>query len=76
MSKQSKPDDICSICHSELDVNDIKLACKHFFHKNCIKPWLEISEECPMCRAGVTLCDMKKAGVSPYDLIKFITPEE
>lgn len=32
------------------------LTCKHFFHKNCIDPWILAHGTCPMCK-----CDILKA---------------
>ena len=46
----------CAICLSDFKDHDaIKtLRCGHFFHSNCIDPWL-INEKalCPVCRQGI-----------------------
>jgi len=42
----------CSICFCELN-NDVvikKLSCGHVFDETCIKSWLLIKNECPLCR--------------------------
>jgi hypothetical protein len=43
----------CSVCLEEM--TDPKkcgrLPCAHIFHDWCIKEWLSVSENCPLCRA-------------------------
>lgn len=42
----------CSICMDEFEVGTgaSQLPCDHFFHKDCIVPWLNRSNTCPLCR--------------------------
>ncbi|WMV08182.1 hypothetical protein MTR67_001567 [Solanum verrucosum] len=42
----------CSICMEEfgIDTEASQLPCKHFFHNDCIVPWLNRSNTCPLCR--------------------------
>ncbi|CAH9094662.1 unnamed protein product [Cuscuta europaea] len=42
----------CSICMDEFELGTgaSQLPCKHFFHKDCIAPWLDRSKTCPLCR--------------------------
>ncbi|TDH68836.1 hypothetical protein CCR75_000342 [Bremia lactucae] len=45
--------EICTICLDDFeDGVDVKvLPCQHFFHVNCINPWLEgRSGSCPLCK--------------------------
>ncbi len=32
------------------DTHMIRTPCKHEFHENCLKRWLESKLECPYCR--------------------------
>ena len=47
----------CSICQSAYQVGDtvVPLPChtQHCFHKDCIRPWLDRHDTCPLCRAKV-----------------------
>ena len=42
----------CGIC---LEKCNNRTECGHFFHKNCISDWEEISGTCPICRAITTM---------------------
>lgn len=45
----------CSICMDDVKLNDIVtvLPCKHWFHQDCIKAWLNEHDTCPHCREGI-----------------------
>jgi len=52
---------ICVICSGDLegDESTIKLPCKHIFHNECIKTWLEAQHTCPTCRYELEVDDGK-----------------
>ena len=45
----------CSICLEEYIENNniIKLNCEHQYHKECIKEWFKINNNCPQCRKNI-----------------------
>ncbi|XP_043265146.1 E3 ubiquitin-protein ligase RNF181-like isoform X2 [Colletes gigas] len=42
----------CPVCLKDLEVGISAkcMPCKHVFHKECIIPWLEKTNSCPLCR--------------------------
>eukprot|EP00794_Sanderia_malayensis_P009804 gene9804-10809_t len=57
---QITPEDVderqeCAVCKEayKLDEKALKLPCKHLFHSECVKPWLELHDSCPVCRCSL-----------------------
>eukprot|EP01103_Thecamoeba_quadrilineata_P003663 TRINITY_DN13422_c0_g1_i1.p1 TRINITY_DN13422_c0_g1~~TRINITY_DN13422_c0_g1_i1.p1 ORF type:complete len:210 (+),score=27.38 TRINITY_DN13422_c0_g1_i1:154-783(+) len=42
----------CAVCKDEFIKENqvVELPCEHLFHKDCILPWLESNNSCPVCR--------------------------
>ncbi|TGZ78538.1 hypothetical protein EX30DRAFT_359766 [Ascodesmis nigricans] len=46
----------CAVCKDELNVGEevCQLPCKHVYHFDCVKTWLEAHNTCPICRSPIT----------------------
>lgn len=42
----------CTVCHDAYDAGAevVELPCSHCFHEDCISPWLDTHNSCPVCR--------------------------
>ncbi|KAK4765979.1 hypothetical protein SAY87_007621 [Trapa incisa] len=51
---------ICAVCKDEVSVGEIvkRLPCLHYYHGDCILPWLEIRNSCPVCKFELPTDDL------------------
>lgn len=49
----------CNICLSTSEDGErwVMLPCGHAFHEECLKPWLEKNNTCPVCRYELEMAD-------------------
>lgn len=45
----------CSVCWEDFKLDEPvrKLVCDHFYHTDCIVPWLQLHGTCPICRKSL-----------------------
>jgi len=49
----------CAVCKDNFQENDtaLLLPCRHYYHEDCIKPWLSQHCTCPVCRYELPVDD-------------------
>ena len=49
-------EECCPICFVELDPSKrcVKITpCQHFYHDVCLRKWVQVKQDCPMCHYGL-----------------------
>lgn len=43
---------LCAVCKDQFEINQtiVRIPCNHYFHDDCIYPWLKDRNSCPTCR--------------------------
>ncbi|KAF3774577.1 E3 ubiquitin-protein ligase RING1-like [Nymphaea thermarum] len=43
---------LCAVCKDDISKDELvkRLPCSHFYHDDCILPWLNLRNTCPVCR--------------------------
>ena len=59
--KDKYSEDKCIICqYNFIELESIVgLPCKHFFHFDCLKPWVDKQHYCPLCKTNIRKEDEK-----------------
>ncbi|KAI9499700.1 hypothetical protein BDB00DRAFT_795168 [Zychaea mexicana] len=55
-ASQLDSDETCIICKDNLKASEsgvTQMPCGHYFDRECLVPWLELHNTCPLCRLGV-----------------------
>lgn len=45
-------DDVCAICYQPMATAKVT-NCRHYFHGSCLRRWLFIQDNCPMCLVNI-----------------------
>ncbi|XP_002742350.1 E3 ubiquitin-protein ligase RNF139-like [Saccoglossus kowalevskii] len=52
LDQLSDRNDVCAICYQDLITARIT-PCNHFFHSLCLRKWLYVQDNCPLCHSDI-----------------------
>lgn len=76
--RESSGKETCAICVEDFQENDMTriLPCNHFFHPDCIDPWLiSHSSMCPLCKRSVSN-EPRASGARTHPHLEATTEDE
>jgi len=60
--------DVCSICYQEMEAPlAVVTQCMHYFHKNCLKRWLVVQDNCPLCTKAIVAEEKEEVNLNSPD---------
>ncbi|KAE8669284.1 Glycerol-3-phosphate acyltransferase 5 [Hibiscus syriacus] len=56
----------CAVCKEQFEIGTkVKnMPCDHLYHSNCILPWLQLRNSCPVCRHELPVADGQEGSVT------------
>ena len=56
----------CTVCCDNIEkgTKGMFMPCGHIYHPDCLKPWLETNNTCPVCRFDLPLEDPEGAAAA------------
>jgi len=51
----------CAVCNEDFEIGTeaLRMPCKHVFHHDCLHPWLNVTNTCPLCRHEMPTLDVE-----------------
>lgn len=62
----------CPICSEDFVLSNeaLRMPCSHIFHDSCVMPWLEMKQNCPICRAELSNTLPTESDLEPCSIIE------